>query len=57
MYQQLVISLFTEWTLNLSNFLAPRPFMAFDITPQNVETESSMQVAQEQSDFFNNLSV
>lgn len=31
--------------------------MAFDIAPQNVETESSMQVSQEQSDFFNNLSV
>lgn len=31
--------------------------MAFDIASQNVETESSMQVAQEPSDFFNNLSV
>lgn len=31
--------------------------MAFDINSQYAETESSMQVIEEQSNFFNNLSV
>lgn len=36
--------------------LVPRPSMAFDINSQYVKTDNSMQVVQEQSNFFNNLS-
>lgn len=45
--------------VNFKSFhlLSPGPFMAFDIDSQYAETESRMQVIEEQSNFFNNLSV
>lgn len=58
----LLISTVIYFLVHKANFkslllLSPTPFMAFDTNSWYVETEKSMQIAQEQSNFFNNLSV